>query len=255
MRGTEPASCDHSRARPPAGAVSQALLDTAFIRVWSHAIRLGYFDDPSLNPYAGLGPADVDTPEHRALALSAAQQGIVLLKNEGNLLPLGKQSVAVIGPHGNATQDMLSIYVGTNTLVNSHSPLQAITARGVSVAGYAPGCDIMVGCNSSAGIAAAAALAKTADVAIVFVGLHPGQGGGDAREDEGWDRTCGAAAPAEVVTRSCVCGGGVQEPDVAGLPGGTDPGGVRREPKHGGGLDQRRPARDRVDAGARASDC
>jgi hypothetical protein len=81
----------------------------------------------------------------------------------------------------------------------------------VPVVGFAAGCDILVGCNSSSGIAAAVALAKTAvcvrvcrappcrritcarppqDVAIVFVGLHPGQGGGDAREDEGWDRTC-----------------------------------------------------------------
>jgi len=49
------------------------------------------------------------------------------------------------------------------------------------------GCQL-TGVDTS-GFAAATALAAKADVAIVFVGLHPGQGGGDAREDEGWDRT------------------------------------------------------------------
>jgi len=42
--------------------------------------------------------------------------------------------------------------------------------------------------QDTSGFSAATALASRVDVAIVFVGLHPGQGGGDAREDEGWDR-------------------------------------------------------------------
>jgi len=94
--------------------------------------------------------------------------------------------VALIGPHFDATQDMLSIYVGTNTLVNKHSPDQAIRGRGVNVVASVRGCDLSS--SNTSGIAAAVDAATKADVAIVFVGLHPGQGGGDAREDEGWDR-------------------------------------------------------------------
>ena len=45
------------------------------------------------NPYATLGAEAVDTPAHRALALDAARQGLVLLKNEGGALPLAAGKV------------------------------------------------------------------------------------------------------------------------------------------------------------------
>jgi len=167
------------------GILKQTEVDTAFVRIWKHAIMLGILDQNV--SYRNIGPEVVDTLEHRQMALTAAQQGIVLLKNEGNLLPLSlSKKVALIGPHFNATRDMLSIYIGTNTLVNSHSPEQAIRAHGVNVVGTAIGCDLSS--TDTSGFAAAVDAAKKADVAIVFVGLHPGQGGGDAREDEGWDR-------------------------------------------------------------------
>lgn len=137
--------------------------------------------------YRTLGPEHVDSPDHRQLALSAAQQGMVLLKNSGNLLPLSKKTkVALLGPHYDATQDMLSIYVGANSLVGTHSPYLAINNMGVKIIGATHGCDLFT--NDTSGFAAAVNFAKQADVAIVFVGLHPGQGFGDAREDEGWDR-------------------------------------------------------------------
>jgi len=94
--------------------------------------------------------------------------------------------VALIGPHFNATQDMLSIYRGDNTLVNSHSPYFAIIKRGFNVVGFAKGCELTG--QDTSGFSAATTLAAQANVVFVFVGLHPGQGGGDAREDEGWDR-------------------------------------------------------------------
>lgn len=103
---------------------------TAQQRLWKHAIMLGMLDDPADQPYTKLGAKNVDTPEHRALvgqdlcfppcchayptlfagmqALEAAEEAIVLLKNDGNLLPLDdSKTVAVLGPHFNATQDML----------------------------------------------------------------------------------------------------------------------------------------------------
>ena len=58
--------------------------------------RLGEFD-PDLDPYAGIGPEVIDCAEHRAIALRAATESVVLLRNEG-LLPLDASRIAVIGP-------------------------------------------------------------------------------------------------------------------------------------------------------------
>ncbi len=77
--------------------------------------------------YPSLGAADVDTNASRALAQTAAERSMTLLRNDGPvpLLPLNASlKLAFIGPHANATQVMLANYHGENTLVNSHSPLQ-----------------------------------------------------------------------------------------------------------------------------------
>ena len=96
-------------------------------------------------------------------------------------LSLQIDSVAVIGPHANVTQTMLSNYHGTNTLVNSHSPIAALTAAfGKKKINYAHGCNIDD--DDTSGIAAATSAAKVAEVAIVFVGLD------ETQESEGHDR-------------------------------------------------------------------
>ncbi|MCX3058302.1 glycoside hydrolase family 3 C-terminal domain-containing protein [Streptomyces sp. GXMU-J5] len=81
------------------GLVDEHDIDRAVRRQLELRFRLGEFD-PDLDPYAGIGPDVVDGPEHRALALRAATQSLVLLKNDG-LLPLDSARaprVAVIGP-------------------------------------------------------------------------------------------------------------------------------------------------------------
>ncbi len=71
------------------------------------------FDPPDFQPYMQIGPEVVNSDEHRQIAQETAQQAIVLLKNEGNLLPLSKKStVAVIGPNSNVTRTLLSNYYG-----------------------------------------------------------------------------------------------------------------------------------------------
>lgn len=79
-------------------------------------MRLGFFDgNPRKHKYGSLGPKDVCAPAHQELAREAARQGIVLLKNEENLLPLTAKSiksVAVIGPQANVTHDMIGNYEG-----------------------------------------------------------------------------------------------------------------------------------------------
>ena len=94
---------------------------------------------------------------------------MVLLKNDGNLLPLTARSrLALIGPQMNATSDLLSNYHWDNTVVLESSPLQILSQRGTVVAS-AKGC-AMWGDDRS-GFPDAVSAAKLADVAVVFVGL------------------------------------------------------------------------------------
>ncbi|MCD9873392.1 glycoside hydrolase family 3 protein [Streptomyces guryensis] len=81
------------------GLIDEADIDRAVRRQLQLRFRLGEFD-PDLDPYSGIGPEVIDSPEHRALARRAATESVVLLKNDG-LLPLQAERtprVAVIGP-------------------------------------------------------------------------------------------------------------------------------------------------------------
>jgi beta-glucosidase len=66
------------------GLIDESDIDRAARRHLSLRFRLGEFD-PDLDPYASIGPEVIDSPEHRALALRAATESVVLLKNEGLL--------------------------------------------------------------------------------------------------------------------------------------------------------------------------
>ena len=176
------------------GSVPAAAVDLAVTRVYRTAVMLGLLDPSSQTPYSRLGAESIDSAAHRELALVAARESIVLLKNDGQTLPLkAAAKVAFIGPHANSTQAFLANYHGDNELVNSHSPLMVAAARGLSVT-YSRGCnicDVVPGgfpnmpctkATDTSGIAAAAAAAAAADVAVLFVGLD------QTSEAENFDR-------------------------------------------------------------------
>lgn len=98
------------------GKVKEEDLDKALLNLFKVQFRLGLFDGNPLNGKFGkLGPADVCTSGHKELALEAVRQGVVLLKNDNQLLPLRKnlvESLAVIGPMGNATDELGGGYTG-----------------------------------------------------------------------------------------------------------------------------------------------
>ncbi|GHT03051.1 beta-glucosidase [Bacteroidia bacterium] len=80
--------------------VSDADIDSAAYHVLRARMALGLFDDPSHNPYNRISPSIVGSPEHKELALEAARQSIVLLKNKNNILPIDTKkvkSIAVVG--------------------------------------------------------------------------------------------------------------------------------------------------------------
>ena len=89
------------------GKLREEDLDRALINLFSVQIRLGLFDgDPAGGPFSELGPRHVCSEVHQSLALEAARQGIVLLKNDRGFLPLSPEDVAtfaVVGPAANST--------------------------------------------------------------------------------------------------------------------------------------------------------
>ena len=92
----------HSLARALAlELVSEADINLSITRLLTVRILLGELDAPESVPYNRINFNVVNSPAHQALALDAARQSIVLLKNEHQFLPLDKarlQTVAVIGP-------------------------------------------------------------------------------------------------------------------------------------------------------------
>ena len=82
------------------GRISETTVDRAVARVLRSKFQTGLFDDPYVDPERA--EKVTNSPEHQQLALQAAHEAIILLKNQGHLLPLDKtkyQHIAVIGPN------------------------------------------------------------------------------------------------------------------------------------------------------------
>ena len=145
-------------------------------------MRLGHFDNPATQPFAAITPAAICTADAKALALSAATQGLVLVKNAGRALPLAAAAVprlAVVGPLATATTALQGGYSGAPC----GGAIDSLLTR---VQRYVPGARYTAGCalNSSdaSGIAAAAAAAAVSDAVLIAVGLD------DSLEGETHDR-------------------------------------------------------------------
>jgi beta-glucosidase len=101
-------------------AVSKKLIDESAIdaglkNVLAVRFRLGLFDPPNSVVYDKISPAVVDSAEHRTVALRAARESIVLLKNAHDLLPLQSKirSIAVVGPVAEDLEAVRGDYAGT----------------------------------------------------------------------------------------------------------------------------------------------
>lgn len=116
-----------------AGYMTEADLDRALVRVFTARILTGEFEPANMKPYRDLRENELVSQEHTDLALGAAQEAIVLLKNEADFLPLDKEditSIAVIGPNASSVQ--LGGYSGTPPF--AITPLQGIANKlGVNI--------------------------------------------------------------------------------------------------------------------------
>jgi beta-glucosidase len=95
------------------GLMSEADLDRSLKRLFTARMRLGMFDPPNMVPYANTPASEIDSAEHRQLALKTAQESMVLLKNDG-VLPLTSnvKKILVVGPLAEQTQVLHGNYAG-----------------------------------------------------------------------------------------------------------------------------------------------
>lgn len=172
------------------GLVPQSELDRAVSRILAAKFRLGLFDDPYVDP--DYADRNTNSAEHRKLALKAAQETVVLLKNEKNLLPLDLnklKTIAVIGPNADG------LHLGGYSRGPAHGVtiLQGIQDRVGTKAKvvFAEGCrftnksqdwhgwfednvGLVDPATQADKIKEAVAVAKSSDVAILVVGENEG---------------------------------------------------------------------------------
>ncbi len=156
------------------GRVPMAWIDRAVRRVLESKFRLGLFERPTVDPDRAVQV--VHCREHQDLALQVAREGIVLLKNEQDLLPLSDKlaSIAVIGPNADDGVNQLGDYTTGRVLQPITTVLAGIRTRVApeTLVTVARGCEVLG--EDRSGFDEAIAAAKQADVAIVVVGEKQG---------------------------------------------------------------------------------
>lgn len=153
------------------GLVSEETITRAAERLFETRFRLGMFDEEC--PYNAIPYDIVDCEAHRALNLKMAEEGIVLLKNNG-ILPLNAQkTVAVIGPRADDLDVLVGNYHGTPSYYTT--PLRGIQEVCTGRVLYAKGCSPLgiYDVHREPPLREAILCAQLADVVILCVGLDP----------------------------------------------------------------------------------
>jgi len=167
--------------------VSPEVLDRAVSRVLRVKFEMGLFENPYVDP--SKAAKQVKTPANVQLARQVAQESVVLLKNEKDLLPLAKtlQRIAVIGPNADNMYNQLGDYTAPQPESNVVTVLEGIRAKvpASTQVTYVKGCAIRD--TTSADIAEAVATARKAQVVIVVLG------GSSARDFKTEYQSTGAA--------------------------------------------------------------
>ncbi|MEM6830146.1 MAG: glycoside hydrolase family 3 N-terminal domain-containing protein, partial [Bacteroidota bacterium] len=144
------------RASIESGLLTEEELDVSVRRLLRLRMMTGDFDDPSLNPYSKIPASVLESGAHKKLALKAAEQSIVLLKND-DVLPLKKdiQNLAVIGPFANRC--WMGIYSGFPK--SKITPLDGIRQQVTGEVQFAEGCAVTADSLDQQKISEAVALA------------------------------------------------------------------------------------------------
>ena len=163
--------------------IDEETVTKAVERLFTARFRLGMFDDDC--EYNNIPYDVIECDKHRELNRQMAQEGIVLLKNNG-ILPLDRgKRIAVIGPNADSVKALLGNYNGVPSLYNTL--LRGIIEESDAKVTYAMGCDLCVqdkalGDKSREAVIAA----ENSDVVVMCMGLDPSYEGeeGDAYNAE-----------------------------------------------------------------------
>lgn len=158
------------------GRVSLRQIDDAVRRILRQKFLLGLFDDPyryldSLRERETLGK-----PEFRAKAREIAARSIVLLKNDGGVLPLdpgSRMTVALVGPMVSERASLNGAWAGSGVREESVTLLEGLTKRYAGTAIRfitAAGCDLTT--DDRSGFAEAVTAARQADIVVAAMGEH-----------------------------------------------------------------------------------
>lgn len=161
------------------GKIKQSVIDESVKRILRVKFEMGLFDHPYIEDTT-LAAKLNNSPAYRKLALTAAEQSIVLLKNNNNVLPLASfvKNIAVIGPNANKLQ--LGGYSARG--VRGVTPLEGIKNIFGATASirYAAGCSL-TGFDKS-GFNEAITIAQQSDVCILVMGGQYGLTGGESQD-------------------------------------------------------------------------
>ena len=171
------------------GKISMEEVDRAVSRLLRLKFQMGLFEHPYVNPEYAVNI--VNSKEHRELALQAAREGIVLLKNDKKILPLKKdiKTIAVIGPDADAAIDQLGDYFPHNIPQHVVTVLEGIKSKvsPKTKISYVKGCDVIE--NTPNEITKAVNTARSADIAIVVIGEAGYRTDGEGRDIASLDLT------------------------------------------------------------------
>jgi beta-glucosidase len=162
---------EHLKEAFKKGLISEDQINAAVTNLFVARLKLGMFDPPEMVPYTSIPFSINDCANHRQMALQAAKESMVLLKNQDNLLPLKRNltTIAVIGPNADSKKVLLGNYNGTPS--KSVTPLEGIRKK------VAPQTKVLneKGCNikdkSIRGISKALDASKEAEVIIMCLGI------------------------------------------------------------------------------------
>ncbi|RZK78494.1 MAG: glycosyl hydrolase, partial [Pedobacter sp.] len=208
-------------------AVQQKLLtetevDVALGRLLKTQFKLGFFDNNTKSPYYNYRADSIHNNQHIELARKAAQQSMVLLKNNNNLLPLKEAdypAIMVLGPNAASLDAMLGSYHGVSSkVVNFVEGITAAVDPATRVE-YDLGCDYR-DTTHFGGIWAAG----NADITIAVLGLSPvleGEAGDAFLAENGGDKK-NLSLPASEIAFMKALRKSVKKPIVVVITAGSD---------------------------------
>ena len=170
--------------------ITRQEIDTALAALLRTQFRLGFYDEPGKVPFSKLGAESIHSQHAIDLARTAAQQSMVLLKNDQHLLPLDKKkysSLMILGPNAGSIDPLLANYHGLSAnLVTFAEGITAAAGPSIGIQ-YDQGCDytdtVHIGGIWAAG---------ESDLTIAVIGLTPaleGEAGDAFLAANGGDRT------------------------------------------------------------------